>query len=138
MQRLDLRKNPYRGILKEIADERGVGSSAVHNALFGNEMPSPLYAEMFEQKLNERIERSKSVTERINNVVRKAETTNKVLLSVKEVARIAGVSRRTVLLRCKAEKYISIMVKGNGGLQYRIPLQSLPKNVQKVYRKKVI
>jgi len=54
MKRLDLRRHPYRGIVKEIADEQKRDSASIHRSLFSSQMPDPALAAIFEKKLKER------------------------------------------------------------------------------------
>ncbi|NTV01494.1 MAG: hypothetical protein HGB04_01725 [Chlorobiaceae bacterium] len=72
MKRLDLRRYPYRGIIKDIADEMGVKPCTVHNSLFGSETPSPRYAEVFQRHLEARIAASKELTRSLRETLRKA------------------------------------------------------------------
>jgi hypothetical protein len=72
MKRLDLRRHPYRGILKDIAEEMGVTPPRVHNALFGGETPSPRYAEVFQRHLEARLTANKELTKKLCNTLRKA------------------------------------------------------------------
>jgi len=59
---------------------------------------------------------------------------NDVWLSVQEVSDLLDVSKQAVKKNCKNVKYITKMVDGNGGKQYRIYLQSLgPEAVSKYY-----
>jgi len=53
---VDLRRYPYRGILKEMEAELGMPTDQIHKALFRSEecFPSPRIAEMFTKKLEER------------------------------------------------------------------------------------
>ena len=52
--RIDLRCHPYRGIIKEIADELDMDSGNVHRALFSRKNPNPKLAEVYNRKLQER------------------------------------------------------------------------------------
>lgn len=52
--RVDLRCYPYRGILKEMSEELGKPVAYIHKGLFRTKSPNPVYAEMFERKLEER------------------------------------------------------------------------------------
>jgi hypothetical protein len=54
MKNIDLRCHPYRGILKEIADELGRDSGNIHKALFKSKIPDPSLASLFDKKLQER------------------------------------------------------------------------------------
>lgn len=72
MKRLDLRRYPYRGIIKELADEFGKAPCTIHNGLFGRENPTPQYLEAFQRKLDERITASKELTRKLRETLRKA------------------------------------------------------------------
>lgn len=72
MKRLDLRRYPYRGIIKDIAEEMGVTPPSVHNALFGGKTPSPRYAEAFQRHLEARLDASKELTRKLRETLRKA------------------------------------------------------------------
>lgn len=67
----------------------------------------------------------------INNDLHESE----VWLTVKEAGQLTGEPERTVKYRCKVKKYVNDLVKGNGGLQYRIALSSLSVEAQMRYRK---
>jgi len=54
MEKVDLQRYPYRGIVKEIADELGKALPNVHEALFKLDVPNPEYAALFNRKLEER------------------------------------------------------------------------------------
>ena len=54
MKSPDLRRHPYRGIIKEIAEEQKRSSPSVHRSLFNSEVPDPTLAAIFDQKLQER------------------------------------------------------------------------------------
>ncbi len=72
MKRLDLKRYPYRGIIKDIAEEMGVKPCTVHNSLFNRENPSPRYAEVFQRHLEARLAASKDLTKRLRETLRKA------------------------------------------------------------------
>jgi hypothetical protein len=72
MKRLDLRRHPYRGIIKDIAEEMGVTSPRVHNALFGGETPSPRYAVVYQRHLEKRIAESEELNKKLLETLRKA------------------------------------------------------------------
>lgn len=72
MKRLDLKQYPYRGILKDIAEEMGVKPCTVHNSLFNRETPSPRYAEVFQRHLEARINGSKELNRKLRETLRKA------------------------------------------------------------------
>ena len=72
MKRLDLRRYPYRGIIKELADEFGKAPCTIHNGLFNRENPTPQYLEAFERKLDERIRASKEMSRRLQKTLKKA------------------------------------------------------------------
>ena len=72
MKRLDLRRYPYRGIIKDIAEELGVTPPRVHNALFGGETPSPRYAEAYQRHLEARLAESRELTRKLRETLRKA------------------------------------------------------------------
>lgn len=58
-----------------------------------------------------------------------------VWLTVKEGGNLLGITDRAVKKNCKARKYVTKMVDGNGGKQYRILLSSLPDFAQVEYWK---
>lgn len=59
-----------------------------------------------------------------------------IWLTVKEAGNLIGITDRAVKKNCKNGKYVTEMVNGNGGRQYRILLSSLPKKGQMNWRKK--
>jgi hypothetical protein len=69
MNNVDLRKHPYRGILKEIADELGRDSGNIHTALFKSKVPDPKLAGLFDQKLQERKKMVKSFRKNLNKAI---------------------------------------------------------------------
>ncbi len=69
MKNLDLRRHPYRGILKEIADELGRDSGNIHTALFKSKVPDPVLASIFDKKLQARQESIKSFKKTLRKVV---------------------------------------------------------------------
>ncbi len=58
-----------------------------------------------------------------------------VWLTVKEGGPLLGEAERTIKRHCKAGKYVTELVRGNGGMQYRIALSSLPIDAQLRWRK---
>ena len=72
MKRLDLKRYPYRGIIKELADEFGKAQCTIHNGLFGRENPNPHYLEAYQRKLEERIEAQKARCRRLEKTLSKA------------------------------------------------------------------
>jgi len=54
-------------------------------------------------------------------------------INVKEGSNLLGISLQAVKKNCKAQKYTTKMVSGNGGKQYRILLSSLPQSAQDKY-----
>ncbi len=58
-----------------------------------------------------------------------------VWLTVKEAGPLTGEAERTLKRYCKAKKYVTQLVQGNGGMQYRIALSSLPIEAQMRWRK---
>ena len=58
-----------------------------------------------------------------------------VWLTVKEAGKLLEITDRAVKKNCKNRKYVTEMVQGNGGKQYRILLSSLPKKGQINWRK---
>ena len=58
-----------------------------------------------------------------------------VWISVHEAGNLLGVTSRAVKKACKAGKYVTRLVPGNGGMQYQIALSSLPETAQLRYRK---
>jgi len=58
---------------------------------------------------------------------------NETWLTVKQAGNFLNVTERAIKKNCKAQKYTTKMVKGNGGLQYRILLSSLPQAAQDKY-----
>ena len=69
MKNVDLRRHPYRGILKEIANELGRDSGNVHTALFKSKVPDPFLAELFDRKLQERQKIVKSFKKTLRKAV---------------------------------------------------------------------
>lgn len=67
---VDLRRYPFRGILKEMEEELGIPTYQIHKSLFRTEecIPSPRIAEMFNRKLEER----QSVIKSLKKNLRKA------------------------------------------------------------------
>jgi len=63
---------------------------------------------------------------------------NDVFVSVAEAGNLLCVSPQAVRKNCKAGKYITKTVTGNGGLQYQILLSSLPESAQTAYWKQQI
>ena len=57
------------------------------------------------------------------------------LLTVLEAANLIGISIQAVQKNCKARKYVTQLVQGNGGMQYRIAISSLPIDAQMRWRK---
>ena len=53
---VDLRKYPFRGILKEMSEELGKPVDQIHKALFRSKecVPNPVIAELFNRKLESR------------------------------------------------------------------------------------
>ena len=68
MKTVDLRRNPYRGILKEMEAELGKPTDQIHKALFRAKVPNVKMAELFNSKLAER----QGIVERFRKNVRKA------------------------------------------------------------------
>jgi len=58
-----------------------------------------------------------------------------VWLSVKEASQITNMPESTIKYKCKGKKYTTETVPGNGGMQYRIALSSLPMDAQMRWRK---
>jgi len=58
---------------------------------------------------------------------------NEVWVNVKEGSNLLGISLQAIKKNCKAKKYTTKMVSGNGGQQYRILLSSLPQSAQDKY-----
>jgi putative transposase len=58
-----------------------------------------------------------------------------VWIGVKEGGNLLGITDRAVKKNCKSGKYVTQLVRGNGGLQYRIALSSMPVEVQMRWRK---
>jgi hypothetical protein len=69
MKRLDLRRHPYRGIIKEIADEQKRDSASIHRSLFSSETPDPALAAIFDRKLQERQASIKSFKKTLRKTV---------------------------------------------------------------------
>ena len=59
---------------------------------------------------------------------------SEVWLSVVEGGNLLRITSRAVKKNCKSGKYVTDMVRANGGLQYRIALSSLPESAQMVWR----
>ena len=62
-------------------------------------------------------------------------TENEAWISAKEGGNLLHVTDRAVKKNCKAGKYVTQLVQGNGGMQYRIALSSLPVDAQMRWRK---
>jgi putative transposase len=60
---------------------------------------------------------------------------NEAWLTAFEGANLLSVSIQAVQKNCKAGKYVTQLVQGNGGMQYRIALSSLPIDAQLRWRK---
>jgi len=56
-------------------------------------------------------------------------------ISVKEAGNLIGITDRAIKKNCKGKKYVTQFVQGNGGMQYRIALSSLPIDAQMRWRK---
>jgi hypothetical protein len=69
MKNVDLRCHPYRGLLKEIADELGRDSGNIHTALFKSKVPDPFLADLFDRKLQERHAKVKSFRKTLRKAV---------------------------------------------------------------------
>lgn len=67
MKKVDLRSYPFRGILKEMSKELGKSVPDIHKALFRRKSPNPVYAEMFERKLEERQEKVRKFQRSLKN-----------------------------------------------------------------------
>ena len=52
--KVNLRCNPYRGILKEMGKELGMPVDQIHKGLFRPRVPNPSLAELFNKKIEER------------------------------------------------------------------------------------
>ncbi|NTV46177.1 MAG: transposase [Chlorobiales bacterium] len=59
---------------------------------------------------------------------------NEVWLTLVEGSNLLGISGQAVRKNRKAGKYVTMMVSGNGGMQYRIALSSLPESAQIAWR----
>jgi hypothetical protein len=68
---VDLRRYPYRGILKEMEAELGIPTPQIHSALFRSEdcVPNPRIAEMFNRKLEERQQLIKTLKKNLRKAV---------------------------------------------------------------------
>jgi putative transposase len=60
---------------------------------------------------------------------------SEVWLSCREGSNLIGVSGQAIRKACKAGKYTTRLVNGNGGARYEIALSSIPENAQMVWRK---
>ena len=69
MEKIDLRRYPYRGIVKEIADELGRAVPNVHESLFKVKVPNALLAEMFDRKLQERKKKVDSFRKNLKSAI---------------------------------------------------------------------
>jgi len=58
---------------------------------------------------------------------------NEVWLKIDEARQFLDIKVRAIRDNCKAQKYTTKMVSGNGGQQYRILLSSLPQSAQDKY-----
>lgn len=71
---------------------------------------------------------------RNNNNIEK----NTTWLTIKEGANLISITERAIQKNCKAGKYTTKLIEGNGGLQYRILLTSLPPEAQAKYWEKTL
>ncbi len=67
--KVDLRCQPFRGILKELGKELGMPTDQLHKALFKRKAPHPEYAAMFDAKLKARLEKIESFKDTIRKAV---------------------------------------------------------------------
>lgn len=70
-----------------------------------------------------------------NDFGNKGLTKQDIWLTVKQAGELLGVTDRAIKKNCKNKKYVTRMVHGNGGKQYRILLSSLPGKGQMNWRK---
>lgn len=84
---------------------------------------------------NHRRNRSNNVPSRSNGCEDSGLANQYIWLTVKEAGKLLGITDRAVKKNCKNKKYVTEMVHGNGGKQYRILLSSLPKKGQMNWRK---
>lgn len=68
---VDLRRYPYRGILKEMEAELGIPTHQIHKALFRSEecIPNPVIAESFNRRLVERQDLIKNLKKNLRKAV---------------------------------------------------------------------
>ena len=69
MEKIDLRRYPYRGIVKEIADELGKALPNVYESLFKVKVPNAELAEMFARKVKEREKKVKNFRESLKSTI---------------------------------------------------------------------
>ncbi|UZJ37355.1 MULTISPECIES: hypothetical protein [unclassified Prosthecochloris] len=69
MKGVDLRRYPFRGILKEMSEETGIDVSIIHKALFKRKTPNPELAALFNRKLQVRNREIKKFKRSIRQVV---------------------------------------------------------------------
>ena len=69
MKEIDLRRHPYRGILKEIGLELGRDTGNIHKALFKSKVPDPKLAQMFDRKLEARKKMVKSFKKNLTSTI---------------------------------------------------------------------
>ena len=68
-KKVNLRCNPYRGILKEMSEElEGMPTDQIHKGLFLAKVPNVKLAEMFDRKLQER----QNIVKSFRKTIRKA------------------------------------------------------------------
>ncbi len=77
---------------------------------------------------------SESVPAAVKDIKRKGLSENSIWLTVKQGGSLLGITDRAVKKNCKAGKYVTTMVDGNGGRQYRILLSSLPEKAVMKWR----
>lgn len=77
---------------------------------------------------------SESVPTAVKDIKRKGLSENSIWLTVKQGGNLLGITDRAVKKNCKAGKYVTTMVDGNGGRQYRILLSSLPEKAVMKWR----
>lgn len=120
-KKIDLRVYPYRGILSEIAKEMGRKTESVHRSLFGlKNGPEPAIARIFTDKVEQRERDMAKFCSKVKDNIKIPGIKKDV--SVKECAKILGVSARSVHKSIKLGRYKNAyQVLGNGGIQWRIP-----------------
>ena len=100
-----------------------------------NIIPFPVPAKGGNQGRNQGGNIAKKVSTRPNSTKENALHGKDVWLNAEEARNLIGISVQALRKNCRAEKYTVQLVHGNGGMQYRIALSSLPVDAQIRWRK---